>query len=707
MGQYRVKFIKKPLWIIMIGGILDSVPVRFLVILVIPGVILGPLVLTVYNYFFNLNSIGFYIKLSDSRIEGLTGEDQAIVTVSIDAPSSCRGVVKSALVKLKEDVYIKFSFDELDPLRMCWKNYREKVVSRQLDAYGQVVSIPVPGFRVKIEVPDFKGGLYVAVWDITASDYLELYYTQVYGSEKGLKVARELSTREPEKMFELPLSIVVSGENIRFRYVNTSYARLIYEGIIRETAMEHSQVNTLKIYDTPLGADGVNGDISLLGVNIVGSLKQAATYSVPCPPVNYVKTDVYCEVYNALFWNLTGDNPSIIEPPSEWINRIMDWRGRTDPVEAKLVWEDIVWRFTVKYVFPKTQGWDKVYVLSYLMRNIDYIGGRYGYSIGGSSVNAAIWMSDVVDSLTLGGFTWNHTLGKPGEYRIDMSIPVGIIVNSPDLRNVAFSLVFTVFELRDISSGVSFLGHPLIGNYIKTIYSGVNTTISTPTKSYQARFLMIPANFTYMGDYLFVSWDIVETQDYYYAYPMFTFTPVFRIESYDPRRTWYYRYPEEKSSPVPEEYYQLSWGEKYYTYINLAIEPEKQVMLDTNNYSDAAGSNPGLVSNIMYNAVLTALTTFLPSEHTVLSFFLSVVGACLSMDYYYAEAIHVNIVLYGVNFESSLIPIEIAKETMLPNLYQYPPLKLIYWVNVAPGSGPPPCPINDTTCPLPTNSSES
>lgn len=72
---------------------------------------------------------------------------------------------------------------------------------------------------------------------------------------------------------------------------------------------------------------------------------------------------------------------------------------------------------------------------------------------------------------------------------------------------------------------------------------------------------MIPTSFfTYMGDYFFVSWDIIETQDYYYAYPMFTFAPVFRIESYDPRRIWYYRYPEEKYSSVPE-------------YINPAIEP--------------------------------------------------------------------------------------------------------------------------------------
>lgn len=39
-------------------------------------------------------------------------------------------------------------------------------------------------------------------------------------------------------------------------------------------------------------------------------------------------------------------------------------------------------------------------------------------------------------------------------------------------------------------------------------------------------------------------------------------------------------------------------------------------------------------------------------------------GACLSVDYHYTEAIRVNIVLYGVNFESSSsIPISKGDNT--------------------------------------------
>lgn len=57
---------------------------------------------------------------------------------------------------------------------------------------------------------------------------------------------------------------------------------------------------------------------------------------------------------------------------------------------------------------------------TYLMRNIDHVSGRYEYSIGGNSVNAAIWMNGVADRLSLDGFTWNHVLGKPGEYRMNI-----------------------------------------------------------------------------------------------------------------------------------------------------------------------------------------------------------------------------------------------------------------------------------------------
>jgi len=628
------------------------------------------------------NAIGFIIDGEALRVGDLTGDYLAEVTVVADSPPSCSPLVKTAQVKPGETVYLYFTLSELAGLRDCWRSFREDFARRMNATLGAPPSI-TPGFWIRVLIPDFNGGYYVATHSLGALEYLAGFYTfEKHSPLEGYYIASEIVKREPEKMFEAPSILLIGKENLVYRHVNL----------------------------TPV----FNQLSELIGKTKPGVGKFKAVFQgydsyqpeqiVPCPldkPYPGASTQPpVCTVYYQDLW------ATLNTPPDGWVSRVLDSTFKPWPEQGLNLWGILVSTFSLEYVFPKDRGWSRPlveYYLSQLMHN----------TLGFSTLTGLVKLSDFVRwRLRQAGY-WNNTLGQPGSYSVQTNIPIGLMVSNPYKREFFLELEIRWCNCTTAYHGISFMGMKVSGSYSTISQNGFQVVSVAPVDlfngTYGTAFLMVPTIFTYGGDGLAYTWYITENQTHYIAIPSITFIPVFGITGLQLEKTWIYKYPGARD-PLPPNLSDLTWNMSGSVLSERTLGSEWS-LLDQNNYNDADEGNPGLVSNIMYQVVVTVLSSILTSGLTTVSLLLQrVIGLVLfiagfvNIDYYYQRPTFINVILGGVSLEETYIPLQVEKETAVSMFYKYPPLKLVYWVTIDPsGTLPPSSP--GSPGPSPTQSS--
>jgi hypothetical protein len=616
------------------------------------------------------NAIGFVIDGEALRVGDLTGDYLAEVTVVADSPPSCSPLVKTALVKPGETVYLYFTLPELAGLRDCWKSFREDFARRMNATLGAPPSI-TPGFWIRVLIPDFNGGYYVATYSLGALEYLARFYTiEKHSSLEGYYIASEIVKREPEEMFEAPLILLIGRENLVYRHVNLTPVFNQLSELIWETGLGGGKFRTVS-----QGYDSYQ-------------LEEI----VPCPldkPYPGASTQPpVCAVYYKDMW------ATLNTPPDGWVSRVLDSTLKPWPEQGLNLWNTLLSTFSLEYVFPKAGGWSRSLVEHYLSQLTHN-------TLGLSTLTGLVKLSDLVRwRLRQAGY-WNNTLGQPGSYSVQTNIPIGLVVSNPYKREFFLTLELQWWNYTTAYHGISFMGMKVSGSYSTISQSGFRGTSIAPVDlsngTYGTVFLMVPTVLTYGGDGLAYTWYITENETHYIAVPSITIIPVFGITGLQLEETWIYRYPHPGArDPLPPILSDLTWNMSGTILLEGTLGSEWSD-LDQNRYNDADEGNPGVVFNIMYQDVVEVLSSILTSRLATVDLLLQkVIGLELftagfvSIDYYYPRATLINVILGGASLEKTCISVHVEKETAVSTFYKYPPLKLVYWVTIDPSGGPPP-----------------
>ncbi|WP_440060115.1 hypothetical protein ACSU1N_02885 [Thermogladius sp. 4427co] len=551
-------------------------------------------------------------------------------------------------------------------MKDCWKKYRESFVNRSLLEQGRVEGLPVPGFMIRVLIPDFSGGYYVGVKYVSAEDWADLYLTLKTGSAvKGFELSRQLVSSEPEKIFDMPMILVIS--DIGLRHVNLAHTL---------SWLFHTYVSN------------THGTTSLNTLTFASTIVSEGLV-VDCPIRD---PRIECRVLNTELYNSSSN------PPAGWVNRVVKIVNGVptgpDYNIASRAWYSISKTFSLLYVFPKTY-FNKYSVIQDLSILTSQTVGLYTLA-GATTID---YLLNTLYSIPPAvKYDWNDTLGNPG-LSFNYNIPIGLVVTNNHNRIITFALEFVHARFESVKHGISLAGVPLLGTYSYKLNTTWDVILTLPTHQYQTDFFMIPAQLVYIGDMIAYAWSIWEDAGNYYAAATVTFIPGYRIEQLRESSIWEYRYPHPLNltkQPIPEEYYQLDWSREFNTtYLN--IQPGDS-LVDSNNYYSAEESNPGLVANLIYQLVLMVIGGILggaggasavasgetTSGASTLSTILIDAASLISFDMYYMKVSSVIIKLYTSNDEPSQIPVEISKETMNSNAYKYPPFKLVYWITVDP-----------------------
>ena len=628
------------------------------------------------------NAIGFIIDGEALRVGNLTGDYLVEVTVVADSPPSCSPLVKTVQVKPGETVYLYFTLSELAGLRDCWRSFREDFARRMNATLGASPSI-TPGFWIRVLIPDFNGGYYVATHSLGVLEYLTMFYaSEKHSPLEGYYTASEIVKREPEKMFEAPSILLIGKENLVYRHVNLTPVFNQLSELIRKT-----KPGVGKFKAVFQGYDSYQSE-----------------EIVPCPldkPYPGASTQPpVCVVYYKDLW------ATLNNPPKGWVSRVLSSAGKPLDEDASFLWNELVSTFSLEYVFPKDGGWTRSLV-EYYLSQLTY------NTIGFSTLTGLVKLSDFVRWWFPLLADWNNTLGQPGSYSTLTNIPIGLVVSNPYNHSFILDLLLEWWNYTTASNGISFMGIKVSGSDLRILESGSRgvslASVDLLNGTYGTALLMVPTIFTYGGDGLAYTWYIIENQTHYIAVPSITFIPVFWITGLQLEETWIYRYPGARD-PLSPNLSDLTWNMSGSVLLEGTLGSDWSV-LDQNNHKDADEGNPGVVFNIMYQVVVMVLSMIFnlglvpvsPLLEGVIDLMLSIAGF-VSFDYYYQRVTSINVTLRGRSLENTYIPVQVVKDTAVSMFYKYPPLKLVYWVTIDPSGAPEPSPPGSPG-PSPTQSS--
>jgi hypothetical protein len=628
------------------------------------------------------NAIGFIIDGEALRVGNLTGDYLVEVTVVADSPPSCSPLVKTVQVKPGETVYLYFTLSELAGLRDCWRSFREDFARRMNATLGASPSI-TPGFWIRVLIPDFNGGYYVATHSLGALEYLTMFYaSEKHSPLEGYYTASEIVKREPEKMFEAPSILLIGKENLVYRHVNLTPVFNQLSELIGKT-----KPGVGKFKAVFQGYDSYQSE-----------------EIVPCPldkPYPGASTQPpVCVVYYKDLW------ATLNNPPKGWVSRVLSSAGKPLDEDASFLWNELVSTFSLEYVFPKDGGWTRSLV-EYYLSQLTY------NTIGFSTLTGLVKLSDFVRWWFPLLADWNNTLGQPGSYSTLTNIPIGLVVSNPYNHSFILDLLLEWWNYTTASNGISFMGIKVSGSDLRILESGSRgvslASVDLLNGTYGTALLMVPTIFTYGGDGLAYTWYIIENQTHYIAVPSITFIPVFWITGLQLEETWIYRYPGARD-PLSPNLSDLTWNMSGSVLLEGTLGSDWSV-LDQNNHKDADEGNPGVVFNIMYQVVVMVLSMIFnlglvpvsPLLEGVIDLMLSIAGF-VSFDYYYQRVTSINVTLRGRSLENTYIPVQVVKDTAVSMFYKYPPLKLVYWVTIDPSGAPEPSPPGSPG-PSPTQSS--
>jgi hypothetical protein len=632
------------------------------------------------------NAIGFIIDGEALRVGDLTGDYLVEVTVVAESPPSCSPLVKTAQVKPGETVYLYFTLSELAGLRDCWRSFREDFARRMNATLGASPSI-TPGFWIRVLIPDFNGGYYVATHSLGALEYLAGFYTfEKHSPLEGYYIASEIVKREPEKMFEAPSILLIGKENLVYRHVNLTPVFNQLSELIGKTKPGVGKFKAV-----------FQGYDSYQPEEIVPCpLDKPYPGAITQPPV--------CTVYYKDLW------ATLNTPPDGWVSRVLDSTLKPWPEQGLNLWNTLVSTFSLEYVFPKNGGWSRSLV-EYYLSQLTY------NTLGLSTLTGLVKLSDFVRWWLRQAGYWNNTLGQPGSYSTLTNIPIGLVVSNPYNHNFILDLELNWYNLTTEYHGISFVGVKIFGSSLRIFQSGSRgvsvASVDLLNGTYGTLFLMVPTIFTYGGDGLAYTWYITENQTHYIAVPSITFIPVFWITGLQLEETWIYQYPNPGvSNPLPPNLSDLTWNMSGSVLLERTLGSGSEwSVLDQNNYNDTDEGNPGVVFNIMYQVVVMVLSSIFTSGLATVSLLLQrVIGLELfiagfvNIDYYYQRVTSINVTLRGRSLENTYIPVQVEKDTAVSMFYKYPPLKLVYWVTIDPSGTLPPSPPGSPG-PSPTQSS--